>query len=201
MKTKINTPIVLSIIVIIGLAIIILCIPSDHKIHDLPDRDTLLSFIAIIVGILGLYYSHLSRKDNIRHNQDNIVLTYTTRYSTIQPKLVMLVQDEIAFETEQSNILNQYYTLSEEELSFIREERIPFEISINWINGIKHNLVELYDLEQDTEDEEPDFGYVSDFVAGYPLLNEIWENYTENNQITSDELRTRLINNYQANPI
>jgi hypothetical protein len=113
----------------------------------------------------------------------------------------MLVQDEIAFETEQSNILNQYYTLSEEELSFIREERIPFEISINWINGIKHNLVELYDLEQDTEDEEPDFGYVSDFVAGYPLLNEIWENYTENNQITSDELRTRLINNYQANPI
>ena len=159
----------------------------------------LLSEISITIGVLGVLVSYLLKNDNEKQNQLNTSLNLMTKYSSVLPSIVRFQNGEITDETEQSIILMTYYTLSEEQLLYIGQEGISENISVVWINGIKDQLVRIYELEQENEDDdgEPDLGFVSDFLPNYPLVNVIWESYLDNNQINGAQMRQLIINKYR----
>jgi hypothetical protein len=184
-----NILIFLLVLVFVLIFVIVGLIPSNKFLHLLLDRYirvfTLLSGISVTLGVIGLFITHLSRKDIMKNNEYNVINGLMIRYSELLPKLSDI---ENGVETNDIKVrltLLNYYNLSEEQLFQIGKEMIPKGIGRIWIKGIKEQINTFFDLQDQNRDDNGEMieEYVDEYIGDdsiYPLLNLLWVKLQEN---------------------
>lgn len=195
-KTVIIFSIVIIVFVIIGIT------PSNQVLHHLLERYTkvfgLLSSISITIGVIGLIIANLTREDAFINNQFNITYNLMSKYTQLLPDLLKIENGAITDDSSRRLILLQYYNLSEEQLHHISKGLIEEEISFKWIDGIKQQMINFKDIQDQSKSDDGDImeDYINEYIdkEEYALLNLLWSEYQLKKEITNKELKKLIVN-------
>lgn len=187
MKNKFYKWIIISISILVILLMIFVGLPHNKIYEDTLERYnkffSLLSSISVTIGIVSVIFTYLLRKEDLKHNQFNVVNGLMTRYSKLLPDIVKVEDGVVTDDRELRLILLQYYNLSEEQLYYIGKGLIGKGIEEIWLTGIKQQIINFKNLENQhkTNNGEIIENFISDYIIDkdYPLLNLIYTNRSQ----------------------